>query len=60
MMKDYCPFDDCPKKKEKIFICLRRYFVLIEKYCPVFKFTEEEKNEFFREMERQSSKYQKS
>jgi hypothetical protein len=59
MMKDYCPFD-CPKKKEKIFICLKRYFKFIEQYCPVFNFTEEEKEEFFREMERQSSKYQKS
>jgi hypothetical protein len=58
-MKDYCPFDECPKKKEKIFICLRRYFSFIERYCPVFGFTEEEKREFFKEMEQQSSKYKR-
>jgi hypothetical protein len=55
-MKDYCPFD-CPRKQEKIFICLRRYFPFIEKYCPVFRFTEEEKEEFFKEMKRQAGKY---
>ena len=54
---DYCPYADCPRKKEKVFVCLRRYFKAIERYCPLFGYTEEERQEFFREMERKGTKY---
>jgi len=47
---DYCPFD-CPKKKKKVFFCMKRFFKIIDRYCPLFNYTEEERDEVFREWE---------
>ncbi|MHC4458669.1 MAG: hypothetical protein ACYS0I_16595 [Planctomycetota bacterium] len=52
-LTDYCPFD-CPRKKEKIFLCMKRFFKVIERWCPLFNYTEEERNKVFKEMEEQS------
>jgi hypothetical protein len=58
-MRDYCPFDECPRKKARIFICMRRFFASIKKYCPLFDYTEEERAEFFRDMERKEKRHTK-
>ena len=49
---DYCPFE-CPRKHQKLFFCMKRFFKVIEKYCPLFDYTEEERNKVFEEMKRQ-------
>jgi hypothetical protein len=51
---DYYPFD-CPRKKQKIFFCMKRFFKVIERYCPLFHYTEEERREVFEEMTKQDS-----
>ena len=53
-LTDYCPFD-CPRKKQTIFFCTKRFFKIIEKYCPLFHYTEEERSKFFEEMKKQDS-----
>jgi hypothetical protein len=50
-LTDYCPFDECPRKKQKIFFCMRRFFKVVEVYCPLFNYTEEERNKVFKKME---------
>ncbi len=47
---DYCPFD-CPRKQQSLFACMKRFLDVIENYCPLFGFTEEERAEVFRSME---------
>jgi hypothetical protein len=49
---DYCPFD-CPRKKQKIFFCMKRFLKSIESYCPLFTYTEEERRVFFEKIERE-------
>ena len=50
-LTDYCPFNDCPKKKKKIPFCTKRFFRTIEKHCPLFGYTEEEREKVFKQME---------
>jgi hypothetical protein len=54
-LTDYCPFD-CPRKKQKIFFCMKRFFRVIEQYCPLFTYTEEERNKIFETMKKQDEK----
>ena len=49
-LTDYCPFNNCPKKKKNIIFCTKRFFRVIEKYCPLFGYTEEERNKVFKQM----------
>jgi hypothetical protein len=46
---DYCPFD-CPRKKQKIFLCMKRVFKVIKQHCPLVTYTEEERGKVFEEM----------
>ncbi len=51
-LTDYCPFD-CPRKKHKIFFCMKRFLKSIESYCPLFTYTKEEQRVFFEKTERE-------
>jgi hypothetical protein len=50
LITDYCPFD-CPRKKHKVFFCMKRFLKSIETYCPLFTYTQEERLAFFKKIE---------
>jgi hypothetical protein len=50
LITDYCPFD-CPRKKYKVFFCMKRFLKSIETYCPLFTYTQEERLAFFKKIE---------